>query len=70
MCFDRIGELNNIDEETVRRFFHVFCRRFAIEFFPVYCCRPEAKEDVEEVMNVNERLGFPGYIGSKNSSLK
>ena len=35
MCFDGIQELTNIDEETVRRFFHVFCERFAVEFFAV-----------------------------------
>ena len=58
MCFDGIQELTNIDEETVRRFFHVFCERFAVEFFPMYCCPPETKEDIDKVMNVYERLGL------------
>ena len=64
MCFERIEELTNIDEETVKGFFHVFCERFAVEFFPVYCCPPETKEDIERKMNVYERLGLPGCIGS------
>jgi hypothetical protein len=63
-CFDSLAELTLIDQETLRVFYHRFCKLFSENVFHTYVRGPETPAEIEKVVNVYARLGFPGAIGS------
>jgi hypothetical protein len=63
-CFDGVEELTMISAEVLRVFFHKFVAHFARDNFSKYCNPPETPEEIQETMEIYERLGLPGCIGS------
>jgi hypothetical protein len=63
-CFDGIEELSFISREVNRTFFHTWCELFSKKYFSIYCNPPSTKEEIDRTMEVYNRLGFPGCIGS------
>jgi hypothetical protein len=66
--YDLIEELNYIDKETNRKFFHRFVnwgRRKASKW--IYLPRTEA--EICHVVDVYKSLGYPGALGSADGSL-
>jgi hypothetical protein len=63
-CFDGVEELCLISAEVLRVFFHKFCKLFSEANFSVYCSPPTSDEDIAKTVNIYERLGLPGAIGS------
>jgi len=63
VCFDECKTGTGINEETLRVFFHAFCKHFAKEIFPMYC-KPPTGIEIDKILGVYEQLGLPGCVGS------
>lgn len=63
-CFDNLYDSCGIDEETLRVFYHKFCRHFSEALYTTYVHPPTTQEEISKVTEVYKRLGFPGAIGS------
>ena len=64
VCFDEVAEATGMSEETMRRFFHAFCREFAVRMYETHVHPPQTPAEIAADMDVYARLGFPGAIGS------
>ena len=63
-CFDGIEEPCFISRVVNRVFFHRWCKLFSKKYFPIYFNPPSTKEEIQRTLDVYNRLGFPGCIGS------
>ena len=59
-CFDGSG----CKEECIRVFFHKWCPMFVKKLMPSVVQPPLSTEDIEEQVNIYQRLGMGGAIGS------
>jgi hypothetical protein len=62
--FDDCHELSNVGNETHRRFFHGWIKRFRLELGDVYIKVPTTQSEIDQVTSLFEVAGFPGCIGS------
>ena len=62
-CLDDVKESSGISEGAMCEFFHQFCERFVQEYYHDFVKRPEG-DDLQSVMEIYEKLGFPGCVGS------
>ena len=62
--FDGITELSGISEETMRAFFHSFCKWFRDEIYPKFVHMPSTPDEAAEILAAYARVGLPGAIGS------
>jgi hypothetical protein len=63
LCCDEIEERLNISESHTNVFFKQFLHNYAEKFFSKFVYVPEA-EELNNVMEVYSRMGFPGCVGS------
>ena len=59
-CFDGSG----CKEECIRVFFHKFCPMFVAKLMPSVVRPPLSKEEVREQVDIYQRLGMGGAVGS------
>jgi len=64
VCFDDCEEITGADEETLRVWFHRFCKKFAAEMYPIYVKPPQSTATIAAAERLYAALGLPGAISS------
>lgn len=64
LTFDDCCEFSGVSENTLRCFFHTFCKHFASDNYKAWVKGPETEEEISYTTGVYKMLGFPGCIGS------
>lgn len=67
-CFDNLYDSCGIDQETLRVFYLQFCHHFSSTLWDAYVRPPASAAEIDKVTSVYKRLGFPGAIGSTDST--
>ena len=62
--FAAVYEGSKLDEQTVRTFFHRFVNLFARALYKTWVHPPSTQEQLQETMDIYQRLGLPGAVGS------
>lgn len=62
-CFDDISEMSDIGESTALSVFTKFVLSFSMNFQDEFITTPEG-ENLQKVMDIYSKLGFPGCVGS------
>ena len=62
--FDSCAESTNMGEDTIRLFFHRFCKDFAAGFYDEYVRVPTTEAEIRRVEMQYRTRGFPGCLGS------
>jgi hypothetical protein len=63
-AFDDVAEATDMSEETHRRFFHEFAKKFAEDQFEHWVHPPRDDEELADWMREYTEAGFPGAFGS------
>jgi hypothetical protein len=67
-CFCTIEEMSDVPEKTVWWFFKVFIVNFPKCLKSEVLRPPKEGEELEKVMNVYKKMGFPGAVGSVDAT--
>ena len=67
-CFDAIEEMSDVPEKTVYQFFKVFIVRFPECLKSETIKVPAEGEELDRVMHVYAKMGFPGAVGSVDAT--
>lgn len=62
--YDDIVQFSGMSEATVGRTFHIFCECFATKLYETWIHLPRDEEELQEVMDVYDKVGFTGAVGS------
>ena len=67
-CCDAIEEFSSVPEKTVWWFFKIFLKNFPRVLFKDVIKLPKEGEELNKVMNVYRKMGFPGAVGSVDAT--
>jgi Plant transposon protein len=67
-CCDAIEEYSAVPEKTVWWFFKIFLKNFPRVLFKDVIRLPREGVELEKVMNVYRKMGFPGAVGSVDAT--
>lgn len=63
-AFDECYDGSGCREESIRVFFHNFCPKFVEKLMPSIVRPPVTNEEIREQVNIYQRLGMGGAVGS------
>jgi Plant transposon protein len=67
-CFDSIEDMSDVPEKTVWWFFKLFITNFPKALMNDVVRPPKEGVELQKVMNVYTRMGFPGAVGSVDAT--
>ena len=67
-CFDSIEDMSDVPEKTVWWFFKTFISNFPKALLNDVIKPPKEGVELQKVMNVYTRMGFPGAVGSVDAT--
>jgi Plant transposon protein len=67
-CCDAIEEFSSVSEKTVWWLFKIFLKNFPRVLFKDVIKLPKEGEELNKVMNVYRKMGFPGPVGSVDAT--